>query len=546
MYAVTQAIIILCSWVLCASYVALTGYLEARRLASGDFLNQDEGAAYDRQAETSGGLIGFGLIMFALAAAVLSAAGYFLPGLIGLPDPMAWALGFFALLLMPWVGVLAARIYVKGARWQRPAGIAIGSFLFIALAAAFTSQAQATAYWWLKIDHQWIGEVLANERDDRTDRLQTTMWDRLTAPLRGYVETWPDGLQFERVNTLYDDLEWLAIVHYPRSVGWSTGGIEQRLPAALDYLERFPNGRHLKDVLAQIDGGDLQRMDEMIEESGATVLRETVEPRVWEIAVQSKSVRWLLEYQARYPDGKYISQSMQRIETLRLDESIWQRAAASPTSKAIELFLKSYPGHKNEPDARARLQGLPFRELLARGQIQIDFAGCGIKAVCGRIRRLTEHYLVVRIPAGLLFKSSDPKAQSMATVETRTVTLPTKDWKDVELPAGCADIDLKIPQKHVRFSFDPLAQDQQLANIRTALDSEEAGYATRQAMLWIVRSDTGLRDLQRRLTGTSTVNNVPGTSSVIKKQHIAAALDLLSAAGYPAEQTRAAKDLAAD
>ena len=533
----TQSLLFLI-WLAWALYVVVTALLDTRRMANGDFYDDAEAAEYADEGYTVGAEIGIGLFIFGLTSAVISGAGLALTELLGFVRAREWVQDLMTLALAPMGGAVAAQVAIKGARWQRIPALALRWAFPVLLVASFFPQMQARVYWALKVDPTRIVDALAMDESGDREGLEGIHWDGLSYRLDVYTKTWPSGPHYDRALEFHEELQWRKTRRYANAQPEP-----QSIPHTLSFLEQFPKGKHVSGALMLINAANLEHMFRVLPEMHSPALRLIVEPRVWAVLSEQGTVRAYQEYLSRYPKGKFAKDSVLRITDLRLDQSIWERAANSPALNAVTTFLKDYPGHKNEPDAKRRLNGLPLTELVERRHVQLQLHGCGIRFVCGRVRRLTRYPLVVRVPAGLLFKSSHAAYQSMAVVKTSRISVAKTDWTDFRVAAACADINLEIPNQTVRFTLEPEHQDQRLLKLEAVLDSDTISYAVRQAMLWIVRDNASVEDLITRLVGPSMLGTNILSDSVIDKPHIVTALKLLRAAGYPADRTRAAYDL---
>ena len=370
--------------------------------------------------------------------------------------------------------------------------------------------------------------------------------------LAAYAETYPDGrhtedlvarIDLQTLGELRRHLTKPAPEVFGRSVEekiWALADQEDQRWAYARYNQYFPEGAFVAESRTRIEALDWEKtVDENTIEgylafetrypdSDRTAIQGRIDDLRWRQATADNTIRHYHDFEQRFPDSPHVEEIEARVAALRVDDAVWDPVRRSATTEAIEQFLADYPGHKNEADAIELREGVEFRTLLARRQIEMDFRGCGIQAVCGALRNLTELPLRVRVPAGSLFVSSDPKAQSMSVVESSAHFLRGRELIQVNLSAACADIARDIPYEKVSFSFLPQGGATALSSVRDALDSDEATWHVRQAMVWIVRDNAGSGAITRRLQGAP-----------IRKNDVTKALQLLQAVGYPVE-TRSA------
>ena len=537
--------IVVGAWLVLAAYIVLTCFFEERRLLREDFFTEDEGAHSDRNPNPFGELVISSLLLFAFLAGCVTGSGILIANVFDLHSAETWSIERAAMYVAPFIGWAAVQLTVTGARWQRPIHRLAGIAVLLIVVAAFFPQTRASLYWWGKIDPQEVERSLELEAQGSLDALAPFWWDWPRRRVRAYLSSWPDGPQSAQAIQFHDELEWLKLTRGTQSAGFGTSGIPAKhdARAVLGYLVQFSNPRHLSEALDLIKFSHIGELPALLTRYNSEPLRAVLEPRVWELLSARNTVLALLRFQELYPDGVFRSESDQRIAALRQDEEFWRTAANSPDPGAVARFVELYPGHVNEPDARKRLDGYLLSRLLAKNKIEVVFTGCGIQAVCGKMRRLTEYPLVVRVPAGTLLKSSNPGYQSMAVTRTARIKLRKPDWTDIHISAGCADIRLKIPEKNIALTYEPAGQDKHLATLEVALDGLDDNYPVQQAMLWIVRDNATVSDLRTRLTGTFVSGTTTFQSSVINKTHVLEALGRLKAAGYPAAQAAAAAEL---
>lgn len=374
--------------------------------------------------------------------------------------------------------------------------------------------------------------------------------------LAAYVETYPDGRHAKDIASKIDLRAIRDIRRYltkpvsevfDRSVEEKIWGLADRQgnrSGYATYSRAFPDGAFFAESQRRIEDLDWQKtidentMDAFLafksehpDSDRAPLLDERIDDLRWQQADGANTIRSLLEFQSAYPQSVHVGKIEERIAALKNDNAVWEAVRRSATTDAIRQFRTDFPGHKNQADAIALENGVEFRTLLAEEKIAMDFNGCGIQAVCGYIRNLTDTPLRVVIPAGALFVSSNQNAQSMSVVKSSTRFVEGNAAIAVDLPAACADIARDIPYDSVSFSYLPPGEATALTAIRNALDSDKATWHVKQAMVWIVRDNAGSRSIKRRLQGA------PISTDDVNK-----ALDLLKSVGYPVETRQARRE----
>jgi len=524
--------IVVLVWLASLAWVLLTAWLDNLRSWQFEFSDRDPPATSDGPLTLRLQLTAAGF-MYLVVAAIWTGLGLFLLALFDLEWPRDWVFDLMIKVSAPVAGVVASSPMTSSAPWLRPVVLTLVVAVPIAVIGSFFPAVQATTFWWIKVQSPKVDAVNLPEFTVPYDYTQ------FLGRLESYAETWPEGPQIQQVESLIDELRW-------RPIRWRLANAsedvrrEDTVELILRYVTDLPKPSHEQEALKQIEQTDLDTVFSYMRLSKSHEMRMKLEERVWQLLSSADTVRSLLTYNGHYPNGHHVSASERRIAELRRDVSIWQRAAQSSSVSAVDEFLRNYPGHKNTPDAEKRLSGYPFRDLVRNRQIEFRLHGCGIRTVCGQMRRKTVFPLVVKVPAGLMFESSNPGFQSMAIVQDHRIKLPSRDWASVTLSAACADIELAVPTNKIQFTFYPSGQDKTLLSLNAALNSDQATYPIRQALIWIVRNDAGVCDLRYRQF--ASVAGSPALYSVIKPKHISAALGILKSSGYPVELTRAANE----
>ncbi len=253
--------------------------------------------------------------------------------------------------------------------------------------------------------------------------------------------------------------------------------------------------------------------------------KSKIESFDWETAKASETVREYLWFKEQYPGSERIIEADRNIAELRRNESFWLSARNEASIERIDQFLADFPGHKNEKEAIKFKTGQDFRVLSANGQIESTFGGCGIKAVCGQFKNLTDAPIRILFPAGTIFWPDDPDAQQMSLVSSQTVIIKPGATKSHSLAAACANINKDIPIYSINFTPAAPSQDERVIRFSQLLNNSGASWNVRQALSWIFyngASDYAIQDtLRDGLTG----------GSIISKEEIAKATELLREAG---------------
>jgi hypothetical protein len=332
-----------------------------------------------------------------------------------------------------------------------------------------------------------FGAVLPPVRDEAVWRW-SAFGDEATHYER-YLTSWPDGRHAE------------AARHRLEERRWSAAETEDS-PAALQrYLSDYPAG------------ASAQRAAERIEELH------------WAEAERTATIASYEAHAIAYPEGRFFGQARARQDTLRADERPFSRALGQGTREALEAFLADYPGHAHESDVREALRDIDGRDItdLARqGKIEVETEGSGIQTVRLKVRRLAAHAVTVRVPVGTFFVSRNSSTQNMVTTDPMEQTLTSGEWVTLSVPAACANRPKGIPRGSDSFTIRRSPQQAMLARLMPVISDSGAGYAVKQAAVWLVTDDasySGLGILVR------------GYQRVIREAEAARAMQLFDQAG---------------
>jgi ankyrin repeat protein len=140
-------------------------------------------------------------------------------------------------------------------------------------------------------------------------------------------------------------------------------------------------------------------------------------------------------------------------------------------------------------------EGRDIVDLLHEKKIEIQARGDGIRQVSVRMRRLVPYSIVVRIPVGSFFVSSNPSAQNMVTTGESKVELTTQEWVSVLPDAACANRPRHIPGSSDAFTVLRSPHQSELAKLMRVLEKARVDTQTTQAAVWIVTDNADYNDL---------------------------------------------------
>jgi len=133
--------------------------------------------------------------------------------------------------------------------------------------------------------------------------------------------------------------------------------------------------------------------------------------------------------------------------------------------------------------------------LVDAGSIEVEVRGSSIDEVGLSLRRLENEDFFVLIPAGTFFVSGDSSAQNMVSRRPVQVTLTDNAWRQVQVPAACANMELRVPNEGTSFSIRSSPSQFELELLMTELENAGLGYIVEQAAIWIVTDDASYADL---------------------------------------------------
>ncbi|MBS1819336.1 MAG: hypothetical protein JSU08_15485 [Acidobacteria bacterium] len=228
------------------------------------------------------------------------------------------------------------------------------------------------------------------------------------------------------------------------------------------------------------------------------------EQQAWAQATATDDIASLLAYTAVYTSGPHTEQANQRVSALRNDDGPYERAITEGNGPALDAFLRQYPGHRREREARALLASGDYGprdllDLLQQGKVELSASGNGIESVSVTVSARTAYPLQVEIPAGLLFVPADRSDQTMMTTESTTVRLVVGSPSSATVPVACTNWAKDVPDKADRMTVRRVS-NQNLAFVAPLL-AKSSQYPVRQAMVWIMSDNTNYHDLGKLIQG---------------------------------------------
>jgi hypothetical protein len=245
---------------------------------------------------------------------------------------------------------------------------------------------------------------------------------------------------------------------------------------------------------------------------------------VWQWASYFHTVRSYGIYISLYPHGQSAGDSNVRIAALRADQSLYEAAIKIGNESALRAFLSSYPGHLKEGDAQQALkdiaEGADIIDLLGRKAVEADIDGARIQAVRLHIHKLLPYHLLVRIPAGTYFVSSNSSIQNMVATSDQKFLLARDRQESYSVPAACASMRKKVPNNSkliVQRSPNP-----ELTRLMPALEKAHASFSVQQAAVWIVTDDADYKDLGSLISAPLIIPGITKSRGIDERDAIRA------------------------
>lgn len=269
------------------------------------------------------------------------------------------------------------------------------------------------------------------------------------------------------------------------------------------------------------------------------------EQQAWAQATTSDDIASLLAYTSVYTSGPHAEQAALRVSALRDDDGPYERAIIEGHRPALDAFLRRYPGHRREREARALLESGDFGlrdllDLMQEGKVDVSASGRGIESVSVTVSARTAYPLQVDIPAGLLFVPADRSDQTMMTTEPARVRLVVGSPSSTTVPVACTNWAKDVPNKADRMTVRRVS-NQNLAFVAPLL-AKAPQFPVRQAMVWIMSDNTSYHDLGKLIQGFCFIDC--DAYRIIKADEAAQALRLLIEGGADMRSWRIWRDRA--
>ncbi|MDD8027137.1 MAG: tetratricopeptide repeat protein [Acidobacteriota bacterium] len=273
--------------------------------------------------------------------------------------------------------------------------------------------------------------------------------------------------------------------------------------------------------------------------SQASRIREdknAIEDFYWQEANTAETYRALQRYVNTYPQGKHIQEAKARqIALLEYDEPFFL-AQKKGTEEALNGFILDFPGHNRLTQAQdviLDLRGRDIVDLLNEEKIEVQSRGAGITSVTLKVRRLVPYRVILHIPIGTLFVSTNEYIQNMVTIEERNYTLDSDKLVSISLSAACANRSKGIPDENDSFDIQRASNHTELEVLMPHIKKSGDGFAVRQAAVWIVTDNADYDDLGR-LVSSGRMGSLPvyfANSREIKEYETVRAMQLCDEAG---------------
>ncbi len=165
---------------------------------------------------------------------------------------------------------------------------------------------------------------------------------------REYLEAFPNGKHVEEAQeeiNKYDERDWQDTLR------------RDTIAAYEDYLEKWPEGLHAdkaREIIAERKAAAEARAKDAAE-------RAAQEAGDWETAARENTVESYERYLAKHPAGAHADEARSRIASLQAsaaDEAAWQQAKAANRASSYEQYLSSFPQGAHVAEAIAALEQL--------------------------------------------------------------------------------------------------------------------------------------------------------------------------------------------
>jgi len=136
---------------------------------------------------------------------------------------------------------------------------------------------------------------------------------------------------------------------------WAQAVRAGTLGAFTDYLQNFPNGKHVAEVRERIAALEAQA-------------RRDADERAWGVARQANTAAAYADYLRDFPDGAHAAEARERQAALdqegrrqadeKADEKAWEEALRLGTQASLGDYLRQFPNGAHAAEARQRIAAL--------------------------------------------------------------------------------------------------------------------------------------------------------------------------------------------
>jgi hypothetical protein len=240
----------------------------------------------------------------------------------------------------------------------------------------------------------------------------------------------------------------------------------------------------------------------------------------WTAARRTDTIAGYRRYLGRYAHGPHSGQAKRTIAALAKNDALYRHARAPGSVAALRKFLRDFPGHRREAQARRRLRLLTARarerrrianararerrkdaagrnivDLIAEGKVTASVRGSDITTVTVNAKRAVNHDVTVKIPAGTFFAASGGAVQNMVATDSAEIELDVERESSTDVSVACANRTLPIPHHRNTFAIQRHPDQTALRKLIPALRRAHAGFPVRQAAVWIVTEGAGYEAL---------------------------------------------------
>ena len=278
------------------------------------------------------------------------------------------------------------------------------------------------------------------------------------------------------------------------------------------YIDSRPLGRHFDEA--------------------ATKYQRLMELPTWKKAVAKGTIKSYQDYLDAYPNGRYRKKALSIQAALRQDDRPFIDAEKKNTPTAYKTFLREFPGHKNEKDVQnilADISGRDIFNLMTKKRIEVIARGAGMKSVNLIITKKIFHPVMVIIPVGVYFRSTNSPCPNMVATEKTSVLLDDNKSKEVWVEALATNLLGESPDRLHVFTLhrQPLQKD--LIKLLPILEKKKVDYKVLQAAVWIASANATYARLGQLVERSISVSI--GGRRVIHEMEAASALKLCDEAG---------------